>query len=336
MSHPQAVSRTEKLQAARQFIRDAPLPAMAFALAARDLSWTQARDFVFGLAAQNYFQLDDSVLDQFTAARDADGKVVVTPPAEPPAGSGSSAAHTGMFSIRPDIISGLQVLYISKFTAASDIAGTVRRGVLRNLDPRFLVLLAWLCEMLRTRWGATTLYDLGFGGDENHSGNNAHHWGRAFDLAGVGGEVGWGRYDITVLKHWGKQPVTMPADFGPINPATREHRYKKGQRYPQWPDGFEQTDYRIALPDDPDAFMKRTLEMPAQVDYASRVFADIYQTAAIEGKDTASPQARPTSIGKESRFIIHPDHPNTGLRTHHRDHFHIQVGPTEHAGFWRS
>jgi hypothetical protein len=335
-THPQPITHAEKIQAVKRFISGCQLPANAQTLRVRDLSWTQARDIVLALANLQYFQFDDSIYSQFEAKRDPDGNIVVTPPAEPAANTGTANGSRGRFSIRPGVIRGVQFTYIDSFTNGNDIKKTVTHGSITLLDPRFLVLLTWLCEMLRNNWGVKTLYHLGFLGDTAHSPNNCHHWGRAFDFAGVGGEVGWGKYDITILKHWGKQPVTMPKDWGPLDPKTKKPKYAKGQELPQWPDLFEETTYRIDLPDDPEQFMARVLKMPAFVDYASRVFEAVYNLAAVEAKDTDDPNANPTTIGKDSRYIIHPDHHNTGLRKAHINHIHMQIGPTEHVGFWKS
>jgi hypothetical protein len=310
------------------------MPAGVLARRARDLSWTEARDVVFAMARQQVVQLDDSVADQFTATRNPDGTITVTPPAQPRANAGTSADGRGRFTLRPDIINGVEVRYIHGFTARHDIARSARRGALRALDPRFIVLLAWLCERLHNNWGATTLYDLGFLGDTAHSANNCHHWGRAFDFAGVGGQAGWGPYNITILKHWGMQPITMPVDWGPINPSTHQHRYRQGHEYPQWPDNFTDTTYRLEMPDDPQVFMDWLLRRAAHTELATAVFRDVYDFFAIEAKDTDDPNAAPTTIGRESRYIIHPDHRTTRLRTSHRNHIHVQLGPTEHSGFW--
>jgi hypothetical protein len=128
----------------------------------------------------------------------------------------------------------------------------------------------------------------------------------------------------------------MPIDAGPFDPKTKAAKYPKGTVLPQWPAFFHETNYRLELPDDPDAFMATILKMPAFVEWASRVFKDTYDVAANEAKDTDDPNAAPTTIGKDSRYIIHPDHHDTELRQHHIDHIHIQIGPTEHVGFWKN
>lgn len=226
---------------------------------ARDLNWTQALNVVLALANQQYFTLDESVFDQFTATRTTDGTITVTPPAEPAANAGNCDASNGRFAIRPATIRGVQFVYFDQWTREGDIQHSATQAWLTLLDPRFLVLLTWLCERLRSNWGATTLYHTGILG---HGVTNCHRWGRAIDFAGVGGQVGWGSYVINVFKHWGKQPVTMPSDWGPINPATKKPKYQQGQELPQWPDQFEDTTYRLALPDDPDQFLAKVFKMP--------------------------------------------------------------------------
>jgi hypothetical protein len=334
--HPQPITHAEKIQAIRQFISGCQLPPNAQTLRVRDLTWTQARDIVLAMVNLNYFQFDDSVFSQFHVKRDHDGNIEVTPPSEPAANTGTANDSKGRFSIKPGIIRGVQFTYIDKFTTEHDIKKTVTHGSLRLLDPRFLVLLAWLCEMLRNTWGVKTLYHLGFLGDTAHSQNNCHHWGRAFDFAGVGGEVGWGKYDITILKHWGKQPVTMPKDWGPLDHKTKKPKFHKGQVLPQWPDHFEDTTYRLDPPSDPIEFIAWVASRPANVAFASQVFRSVYNLAAEEAKDVDNKNAPPTAIGKDSRYIIHPDHHSTKLRKAHIDHIHMQVGPTEHVGFWKS
>lgn len=333
MSHSKPIHRAEKIQAVRDFLNRSAVPAYAHTKRVRDLTWTEARDIVFGLSGLS-FQLDDSVADQFTAKRDGDGNVLVTPPAQPAA---NSAQHAGVFGIRPDVISGVQFLYIDKFTPHGDIRKTVKHGHIPSLDPRFLVLLAWLCERLRNNWGAQVVYHLGFRGDAAHNPNDAHNWGRAFDFAGVAGESdgAYGSYQITILKNWGMHPVTMPVDWGRIDHKTKKHHYQKGVQYPNWPDGFKDTVYRLDMPDDIDA-LAASDTTSAEVMFARRVFQDVYDLAATEGKDTDNPHDAPTTIGKASRYIIHPDHHSTSLRKHHKDHIHMQVGPTVHVGFWRS
>ena len=333
MAQPQPISRTEKFQAVKDFIGGCQLPPNALTMRTRDLNWTQALNVVLALANQQYFTLDESVFDQFTATRTTDGTITVTPPAEPAANAGNCDASNGRFAIRPATIRGVQFVYFDQWTREGDIQHSATQAWLTLLDPRFLVLLTWLCERLRSNWGATTLYHTGILG---HGVTNCHRWGRAIDFAGVGGQVGWGSYVINVFKHWGKQPVTMPSDWGPINPATKKPKYQQGQELPQWPDQFEDTTYRLALPDDPDQFLAKVFKMPPLVDYASRVFQNVYDLAAVEAKDTDNPNDPPTTIGRDSRYIIHPDHHNTSLRTDHINHIHIQIGPTEHTGFWKN
>jgi hypothetical protein len=339
MAHPKPIHRAEKIQAVRDFLNSSVVPPYAYTKRVRDLSWAEARDIVFGLSGVS-FQLDDSVADHFTAKRDTNGDIVVTPLAQPATGS---ATRAGNFGIRPDTILGVPFVYIDKFSSKGDIQKTIRHGHISNLDPRFLVMLTWLCERVKNQ-GGTVIYHLGFVGDALHNPNDAHNWGRAFDFAGVGG-IG-GLYDVTVLKHWGMQPVTMPVDWGPVDRTTKKHKYQKGEEYPQWPDHFEGTTYRL---DDPpkgrfiphvpytDEFTGGpTWNAETERIIACSMFREVYDVAASEGKDTDNPHDPPTTIGSASRYIIHPDHRSTKLRKHHKDHIHMQVGPTVHVGFWAS
>src|SRR5262249_35096594 len=154
MAHPKPITRAEKLQAVRAFLNRAIVPAVALTKRVRDLSWTEARDVIYGLSGIS-FQLDDSVADKFSAKRDGSRNVVVTPLPPPSAHPDKSAA---LFGIRPDVIGGLQFLYIDKFSPKADIVKTVRHGHISDLDPRFLVMLTWLCERMKNNWGATTIY----------------------------------------------------------------------------------------------------------------------------------------------------------------------------------
>jgi hypothetical protein len=295
MAHPKPIHRAEKIQAVQRFIFQAPVPPYAYTKRVRDLTWTEARDIVFGLSGRS-FHLDDSVVEQFTAKRDADGNIIVSPPSQPAAGS---AKHAGVFGIRPDVICGLQFLYIPKFTSHGNIQKTVRQGHISNLDPRLLVLLTWMCERLRDNWGTQFVYHRGFAGDASHKPNDAHNWGRALDFAGVAGvsDRAYGSYHLTVLKNWGMFPITMPVDWGHVDHKTKKHEYQKGKQYPHWPDGFQDTTYRLAMPDDSDAIAASGTAQP-EVMFVRRVFQDVYDLVATEGKDTANPMILPRRSAK--------------------------------------
>src|SRR4051794_23438195 len=107
MAPPKPIHRAEKIQAVRDFLDTSVPPPFALTKRVRDMSWTEARDVVFGLSGPLYFRLDDSVANQFGAHRDADGDIVVTPPKEPAA---NSAAKAGLFGIRPDVICGVKIV----------------------------------------------------------------------------------------------------------------------------------------------------------------------------------------------------------------------------------
>jgi hypothetical protein len=335
MSTP--ITPAQKKQAVQDFVSGLTLPPAAQTTRVRNMSWEQARDIVFALHNQQRLKLQDSTFNLFTAKRDADDNIVVTPPDAPRNGTGTNADTAGRYTIQPDKIGGVQFKYIKSFNATTgDIAESFSQPYLYNLDPRLIVLLAWLCEKLRP-WGVTTLYHLGFAGDAKHLPTNCHWWGRACDFAGVGGEVGWGKYDITILKHWGMQQITMPADWpaGGRDPKTSALRYAKGTKWPQWPDNFQATNYRINPPVVTGDNYGEFLAMDAIVMFASRVFRDVYDLAANEGRDTDNPHDDPTTVGSANTSICHPDHHDTSLRKDHKNHIHMQIGPTENVGFWK-
>jgi hypothetical protein len=167
-----------------------------------------------------------------------------------------------------------------------------------NLDARMVVLLCRLAYRLRTKFGVTEIHHLGIGHGRGGA-DDCHNTGRAIDFAGVVGiGAGGAPYDLDVLRDWGRQPVTMP----------------DGRALRDWPTSFTATTYRL----------------PAGT-LAHAVFSDVYQFGTEQATDTSQRRfanGAPTTIGRASRFIIHPDHPNQRLRAAHRDHIHMQIGPT--------
>lgn len=179
---------------------------------------------------------------------------------------------------------------------------------LDNLDVRMVVLLYRLAHMLRTTWGVTEIQHLGIGHGNPAHPNDCHNTGRAIDFAGVKGVAGGNPFEIAVLRDWGKKPVVMP----------------DGRQLREWPPDFRDTFYRLD---------------PARDGLAYAIFRDVYDFAARECTDTSPRRlgnsGSPTTIGRSSRFIIHPDHPNPALRAQHQDHIHMQIGPTgaeQHPG----
>jgi hypothetical protein len=331
-----SITQAERTKAIRDHISQIQFPPNAQTLRARDLTWTQARDIMFGLANHQSFQLDNSFLSQFIVESNAADEIVVTPPPQPAAGSGTWSDGSGRFVVKPAVISRVQFFYVGNYNNTGDMLKPQRMTALPPLDPRFIVLLNWVCERLRSQWSVDSFYTSGVYGDPStHGQNNCHNWGRAIDFAGVSGEVGWGKFEINVLKHWGMQPVTMPVDWGPMDATTKSRSFQMGREYPQWPDNFEDTTYRLELSNGTiESRLARISNWPEFGEYASRVFADLYGLLAIEAADTDNRNDDPTTIGRQSRNIIHPDHHSTKLRKDHKNHIHFQIGPTSNVGFW--
>jgi len=179
-------------------------------------------------------------------------------------------------------------------------------NLIDNLDVRMVVALYRLANMLRITWGVTEIHHLGIG----HGGGpptDCHNTGRAIDLAGVAGVISGsstptlnGPYQLDVKRDWGNRPVVMP----------------DGSSRADWPSTFTATSYRLG---------------PSPNFLAFAIFRDIYTTATRQFADTSTApggNGAPTTLGRSSRFIIHPDHPSHTLRLAHRDHIHMQIGPT--------
>ena len=174
-----------------------------------------------------------------------------------------------------------------------DTSGETPRAKIDNLDPRFAVYLVRLDQLLASM-GVDTLGDLGI----THGGSNpddAHNMGRALDLRFIRGPGKWS------LLH-GKQPIDLDVlhDWGERpESAVGTYRLRKGDR------GFNE-------------------------------FRAIYDFAVREGADRccghASCQEGPPSTIGFASCTLGPDHPSARLRVDHRNHFHLQAGPT--TGAW--
>jgi hypothetical protein len=176
-----------------------------------------------------------------------------------------------------------------------------RANFVSNLDVRLVVGLHRMATMLRSTWGATEIHHLGIGQGRGGP-RDCHNTGRAIDFAGAAGVYNSAPYVLDVLNDWGRQPVTMP----------------DGSIRSDWPPSFRDTSYRLAT-------SVNTL--------AAGVFADVYALAAREFADTSTRRfgnGAPTTIGRSSRFILHPDYPvgAAWARPAHRNHLHCQIGPT--------
>jgi hypothetical protein len=194
-------------------------------------------------------------------------------------------------AIEPAVIAGVRL--VNRLNPRADFVF--------NLDVRLVVGLHRLATMLRSTWGVTELHHLGIGQGRGGS-RDCHNTGRAVDFAGVAGVNNNTPYTLDVLNDWGRQPVTMP----------------DGSVRGDWPVSFRDTTYRLAT-------SANTL--------ARDVFADVYALAAREFADTSTRRfgnGPPTTIGRSSNFILHPDYPVGARwgRPAHRNHVHFQIGPT--------
>jgi hypothetical protein len=193
-----------------------------------------------------------------------------------------------------------------------------------TIDLRLVVFLIRLVKQLKQKWGATKIYHLGF-----ITGNaDAHGDGRAFDFVGIAGQHEGKVYEINVFSHWKRQPVELPNGFKTL---------KKGTMLSDWPLELAYTDtvYRLdpannsSLDPNKSGYKNGAFEL----DLAFKVFGDVYDFAARQGQDKGTNRDAPTTIGRDSAAIIHPDYPlisnpksQKNGRDDHFQHIHIQIG----------
>lgn len=192
-------------------------------------------------------------------------------------------------------------------------------GTSGPLDLRFLVFIHRLAGRLRSKFGVHRIQHLGF----ITTNNDSHDDGRAIDFVGVSGQLDGYAFNINALGHWNLQPVPMTAAFGP---------HKAGDRADNWPAGFTGTLYRL----DPaknkylDPEILRTnlgsTSPEFELKTAFELFQDVYDFAAREVHDAGMDASRPTTIGKDSAAIIHPDYADPAQRGDHFQHMHIEIG----------
>ena len=210
---------------------------------------------------------------------------------------------------RPTDLVILDPPFIDQVEFVGDSRGAKRGRAMTDLDMRMVVLLFYLARMLRTTWGVTEIHHLGIGSFGTHVGR------LAMDFSGVGGAIGGsstptlnGPFQLNVQTDWGNKPVVLP----------------NGTQAPRWPTfvnrkTFNDTLYRLDPQQNP--FANQTAP---QSFLAFAIFRDIYNFATLHCTDT-QPPGPPTTIGKSSRFIIHPDHTNPALRNSHQDHMHMEI-----------
>lgn len=192
-------------------------------------------------------------------------------------------------------------------------------GVAGPLDLRLVVFVHRLAGRLRSRFGVSRIYHLGFVTEHKDS----HGDGRAFDFVGINGQLDGHAFHINVLSHWNLQPVEMPVAFGTL---------KAGDRADAWPAKFTQTVYRLDPAKnkhlDP-GILRTNLGSTApefELKTAFELFQDVYDFAARETHDGGNDTGAPTKIGKDSNAIMHPDHADSKQRADHFQHMHIEIG----------
>jgi len=205
-------------------------------------------------------------------------------------------------------VGGVVIRYWGNSTKGTE--GAIQPGAAPgHLDPRNALALVNLCQYLHANWGITELYHIGIDGSDPSVRNDCHGQGRAVDFSGVRGihPVNGDEVYLTVWNDWGK--VYVPG----ITTSNGD-----------WPDGTgSNTDFRLDHEGAPDG-------------YGRNFFRDLYNYIAIEWQDrTFGPEdgSNPTTIGRTSRVIMHPDHPATAPGTKngreaHKSHIHFQIGPT--------
>ena len=189
-------------------------------------------------------------------------------------------------------VDGVRYLYLSG-------RRTIAQPRIDNLDVRGAVLVARLATKLKADFGATEIHHMGIGHGNAAHPKDCHNTGRAIDFGGAAGVKDGVAWRAHVVTDWSAKPVDAALR------GTRPNLYKARAH----------TTYRLRESEE----------------IAKAVFEDVYAFAAAEANDTSDHRAQPgspTAIGAASRFVIHPDHPDAGLRGQHQDHIHFNIGPT--------
>jgi hypothetical protein len=222
--------------------------------------------------------------------------------------------------IASNIIAGVEFLHVQQFDADGNITKAVPNPITPvglGIDVRFAVFMVRLTKLLKRKFSVDTIYHIGF-----ITGNrDAHGAGRAFDFVGARGRSSGSPFSVNVFRHWKRQPVTMPEDFGTI---------KQGARLEEWPADFHNTVFRLR--DNPNLDPTR-VGSASELTLARDLFEEVYDFSARQVQDTETNDAPPTKIGTNSSFIIHPDYKKVSSpaamkngRDAHFQHIHIQLG----------
>ncbi|HYJ87322.1 MAG TPA: hypothetical protein VEW46_14770 [Pyrinomonadaceae bacterium] len=281
---------------------------------ARDLTKVQARDIAVRLVEANLLTI------QPPPKFDQTCKVLQPGPKQ-------------LVKIQPPIIDRVTFLSLSRDQRTGRVVA--RQTPMPELDLRLVVLLFDLARFLRLTWGVTEIHHIGVGSSGTHVGR------LALDFGGVSGNLTpdvtrfaeslRGPFKLNVLRDWGNKDVEFPAGT-----------CRKG-----WPSkigGIDFRDTRYRLDPDQNICANRT---DRDSILAFQIFRDIYSFATFHctDKGTLDPKCKPkidpqecvrcigkhpqgpppTIIGKPSQCIVHPDHPNPGLRAVHLDHIHMEI-----------
>ncbi len=173
-------------------------------------------------------------------------------------------------------------------------AATVNWDYLPNVNLAWIVVLYRLAVGLQSEFGAKTIYwgGIGVGGDDKPV-TDSHHTGRAIDFFGA--ETREGKFLVT--KDWSAIPIVL-----------------KGKTVKDWP--ASQIPYYRLWP----VIHRGYYLFDWVYGFATRECQDSSDGPSVAGQSTSR-------IGLRS-FIIHPDHPDPYLRSHHQDHMHFQIGTT--------
>lgn len=193
-----------------------------------------------------------------------------------------------------------------------------------KIDLRLVIFLIRLVKQLKQKWGVSKIYHLGF----ITANADAHGDGRAFDFVGMAGQHEGKAYEINIFSHWKRQPVELQNDY---------KRLKKGAKLSDWPLELDFTDTVYRLDPAKNSFLDPTKSGykngAFELDLAFKAFADVYDFAARQGQDKGANRGTPTTIGRDSAAIIHPDYPKISNpksqkngRDDHFQHIHIQIG----------
>jgi hypothetical protein len=184
---------------------------------------------------------------------------------------------------------------------------------------RMVIFLMRLTRLLKETWSVDRIYHLGF----LRAAAGAHHDGRALDFVGARGEYDGAQFDVNIMRHWNWQPVPVK---DPSDPTTT-------QPADSWPKTFQDTFYRLDPKLNPHLDPKKYgAGREFELDVAFRLFQQVYDLSAKEGQDRGSNAPPPSTIGKESRAILHPDYfkvSDEGKRNGrewHFQHIHMQIG----------